>query len=78
MLCGRHPKKEVSMIESKLTYVDKVTKKEIVEESLMCPRCYQTVSIDPELRIVLDEYKNGRIAETTTIRKTDILPDKGK
>jgi hypothetical protein len=50
------------MHESKVTYKDKLDKtKEIVEEFLSCPRCFQSVAITPELREVLDAMKNGTI-----------------
>ena len=85
-ICGRHPKlpgvnghyREYVMTEGRTTHIDKVTKKEIVEESLMCPRCYQTVPITPDLQIILDEYKNGRSGELTTINTRDILSSQGQ
>lgn len=78
ILCLNHPKppfqangyyKEYSMKEGKVTYPDKLDPtKEIVEEYLMCPRCFQTVPVDPELRKVLDGY-NGITDKPTKPRK---------
>jgi hypothetical protein len=71
IICLNHPKpwpgqqwnghyKEYSMHEGKVTYKDKLdSTKEIVEEFLSCPRCFQTIAITPELREVLDALKNG-------------------
>lgn len=81
-LCSRHPKlphangyyREIVMKECKVTYPDKLDpKKEIVEEYLMCPRCYQTVPITQDMRMILDVHKHGGTAETVRVNKSTII-----
>lgn len=86
LLCSNHPKRpkengyyrDYYMQESKVTYLDKKDKtKTIVEEYLTCPRCHQCVRITPDIRILLDGYKNGIKTDTVTVRKSDLVDTTG-
>jgi hypothetical protein len=62
------------MIERSITVPDKKDKnKAVVEEYLMCPQCFVTISIDKDVRVLLDSVKKDGY---TTINKKDLKSGK--
>lgn len=73
--CSNHPNagSEIEMKECKVTVPNELEpKKELIEEYLMCPRCFKTIPITSELRFQLESLKqdNGTVKEKTTTTKS--------